>query len=266
MLGGANMNRLLDSELHPVIFKINRRFLKRIGGIIVEGQKQKETFSRVTDSNRVHIVPNFAEDFLFRTDTQISDKFQNFHPLKILFLSNLLPGKGHRELLNAFMEMSEEEKKLVQIDFAGKHSDDGFEQILEHACKQYPQITYHGSVGPEKKSELFSKAHIFCLPTYYPYEGQPFTIVEAYASGCAVITSLHSGIPQVFEDKVNGYAVQNKNSAALKELLLNCLTQREELLGHALYNVQVAREKHKVSGYLSQIVDLLNTSIHSSKN
>jgi glycosyltransferase involved in cell wall biosynthesis len=63
---------------------------------------------------------------------------------------------------------------------------------------------YHGDSsaciivdGPGKKN-LFSEAHIFCLPTYYPYEGQPIAILEAFASGCVVITTNHSGISDFF--------------------------------------------------------------------
>ena len=65
--------------------------------------------------------------------------------------------------------------------------------------------------GTQKK-DLYSNAHIFCLPTYYPWEGQPFCILEAYAAGCVVITTNHSGISQVFKDGINGIEVEKKST------------------------------------------------------
>ena len=42
--------------------------------------------------------------------------------------------------------------------------------------------TYYGIVGGEQKRELLKKCYIFALPTRYPNEGQPISILEAIDS------------------------------------------------------------------------------------
>ena len=59
----------------------------------------------------------------------------------------------------------------------------------------------------EEKRALFSSAHIFCLPTAY-FEGQPVSILEAYASGCVVVTTGQSGIRDIFKDYINGFEIE----------------------------------------------------------
>ena len=70
----------------------------------------------------------------------------------------------------------------------------------------------------EKKRRLFAEAHVFCLPTYYSYyEGQPISILEAYASGCVVITTDHGGICDIFKDKINGFRVEKRSCLSIKK-------------------------------------------------
>jgi glycosyltransferase involved in cell wall biosynthesis len=123
--------------------------------------------------------------------------------------------------------------------------------------KNEPNITYHGSVKGEVKKNLYQQAHIFCLPTYYPYEGQPFCIVEAYAGGCCVVTTNHSGIRNVFLDRFNGYEVEKKSVPALIEMIENCSNNRQELLQFGLNNLQNAKDKFTQKRYLESVKAVL---------
>jgi len=60
--------------------------------------------------------------------------------------------------------------------------------------------------------------YIFCLPTYYPNEGQPISILEAMANGCAIVTTDHGGIKDVVT-KENGIFVGKSNPCDLKNAL-----------------------------------------------
>lgn len=240
MLGGAHMDKILSDD-HYFIFRLNKIFLKQLAGVIVEGNVQKQTFKRAIDESRIHIVPNFAEDYLFLTNEEITAKFNKQNPFRILFLSNMLTGKGHIELIKAFNLLDSGTKQQIQIDFAGRLVADESEFL--QAVDNNNNVIIHGSVDGDSKRKLFSEAHVFCLPTYYPFEGQPFTIVEAYASGCFVITTDHSGINEIFAADVNGYLVKKQNVNDLLSVISKVFENRNKISSIGLYNANLAKSK-----------------------
>lgn len=253
--GGAGMARIMSAE-HPLLRRLNDFFLRRMGAVIVLGQRQAGIFS-AAGPGRVHIVPNFAAEELFTSDAQIDSKFSSVRPLRILFLSNLLPGKGHEELLTAFLQLPATARNAVEIDFAGRCESDGQRDAFVERIREFPQLRYHGPVVGESKKRLFAQAHVFCLPTYYAYEGQPITILEAYAAGCAVITTDHAGIYDIFADEVNGYAVAARSAAALSSGLERALADPQRLRSMAHDNLATARDRYRSSTFARRLVSIV---------
>lgn len=264
MLGGAQMKQIIDKN-KGFQYKLNKFFISRLGGIVVEGQVQADFFAKVADRKNIHIIPNFAENYLFTSESAILDKFSNVEPVKILFLSNLLYGKGHSELLQAYQELDEDLKDKFSLDFAGGFESDAHKEDFLNRIKNEKRVKYHGHVNGDQKRDLYLNSHIFCLPTYYPYEGQPFCILEAYAAGNVVITTNHSGISQVFKDKKNGYEVQKKSIASLKSVLQRVLSEKSILPEIGISNLTEAKLKYSVSNYKSAMESVLDTVLSKSR-
>jgi glycosyltransferase involved in cell wall biosynthesis len=252
MLGGAGMKDIIDHK-QSIQSKLNRFFIKGLGGIIVEGKTQADFFSEVAPRNKIHIVPNFAEDFLFVTTDEIKDNFRNTDPLKILFLSNLLYGKGHNEIVEAYLSLSTSSREKIKIDFAGGFESEEYKKEFLNRIWGIDGIAYHGLVNGSEKKKLYTDAHVFCLPTYYPYEGQPFCILEAYATGCVVITTNHSGIGNIFRDGVNGFEVQKKSVESLTQGFEKIIVNRENLTSLAISNLEIAKRFYNTTIYKSSI-------------
>ncbi|MBI5068821.1 MAG: glycosyltransferase family 4 protein [Deltaproteobacteria bacterium] len=261
--GGAGMRLLMAKG--TLTRWINTLFLGRIGGVIVLGKRHVPIFEGVVAADRLHIVPNFAEDDLFVTTQDIDKKFSAPSPLRILFLSNLLVGKGHRELLEAFLRLGSEARRLIRLDFAG--SFDTAEARIDFVDRigRVPEVTYHGPVSGERKRLLLREAHVFCLPTYYPYEGQPISILEAYASGCAVITTDHSGIFDVFTPEVNGYAVEKKSIDSLVMALERAVAAPAGLRAFATANHAIALKQYRSNAYTRSLLQVLETTWAASR-
>jgi len=261
MLGGAGMKEILEKK--GVIGRLNRYFIKRLGGVIVEGQVNFDVFNRVLPSEKIHIVPNFAEDYLFVTENQVSKKFSDMETINILYLSNLIPGKGYNELADAFILLDEQVRDKLKITFVGGFESTSSEQEFLAKISQFPQLEYLGKfIDGQAKKDLYCKSHIFCLPTYYPFEGQPISILEAYATGCLVITSDHSGIPYIFKNEINGFIVEKKSVISLKHSLEKLIIERNNLESIAKFNRLQAMEKYRTAIFQNKISDLLVNFYH----
>lgn len=258
MLGGVGMTKILNGK-GPFNY-LNRYIISKIGGVIVEGEVNFITFSKVISKEKIHIIPNFADDFLFVNDEEVSQKFSNIDPVQILYLSNLIPGKGYDELASAYIELADKYKENIVINFVGgfeslQSEKDFLSKIEMHKGLNYLEKFIDGS----KKRELYCKSHVFCLPTYYPFEGQPISILEAYATGCAVITSNHSGIPFVFSDQINGFGVEKKSVSSLRKAIENVINHKNELIDIAFNNRNEALKKYRTSIYQDKIKEVFET-------
>lgn len=259
MLGGAGMKSILEKQ--GILYRLNKFFVSRMKGVIVEGKAQAITFSQLIEKEKIHIIPNFAEDFLFVSEEEVAAKFVVREPIKILFLSNLIFGKGHHELADAYLSLDDEAKQKIKIVFVGGFQSEDYQKDFFKKIEGQHNLVYYGKfVSGEAKKALYMDSHIFCLPTYYPYEGQPISILEAYATGCAVITTYHSGIPEVFSDGVNGYVVEKKSIPSLKGVIEHIVQNNDELLGIAITNRNTAYTRYRTSIYGTSVMKVLGLS------
>ena len=147
----------------------------------------------------------------------------------------------------------------MQLTFVGGFQSPAHEMAFLNKIKNEKGIIYYGKfVAGEEKKALYLKSHVFCLPTYYPYEGQPISILEAYATGCVVVATLHSGIPDVFCDGQNGYAVEKKSADSIRSVLERLIVgKRTDLMQFALNNSKQARQKYRTSIYGESMLSIL---------
>ena len=83
---------------------------------------------------------------------------------------------------------------------------------------------------------------MFCLPTWLKFEGQPISIIEAYASGCIVVTTANGGINDIFNDNVNGVLLHvnfNANNDRIQEELRKKLGNK---LQYILTNIDANKD------------------------
>jgi len=81
--------------------------------------------------------------------------------------------------------------------------------------------------------------------------------LEAYASGCVVITTDHSGIRDIFKDRINGFEVQKKSSDSIRLVIEHIIENTEKLLPIALVNRKNANENYRTSIYNASILKII---------
>ena len=249
-LHGGSIKKLLFDK-YPIIRKINTYFISKFASAIILGNSHREVFEKILPDEKVHVVPNFAEEEYFIEDEKIKYKFKN-DKISILFLSNLIELKGYLHLLDAFELLDNAIKEKVIINFAG-----GFETVKEresflNRINQYSNITYLGIVGGKAKKQILDESQIFCLPTSF-FEGQPISILESYASGLVVVTTGKGGICDIFTEPNNGFLFAEQSPISIKETILFLLEKKQDLVNIALNNAMEARKKYRVDFYTKSI-------------
>lgn len=201
-----------------------RQNLKKVDTIIVLGELLKDQFDCVSSivKNKLSVVPNGLT--LGVNDPAINFKsFNKDEIINLIYLSSLMPSKGFMDVIHAVEILKKQLCKKYHLDICGnfvnaiteekcdlKNIEDLLSYIKENNLEK--EITYHGQVLGTTKETLLKKAHIFLLPTYYPWEGQPLSIIEALAFATPIISCKHKGIPEMLDEGINGQFVKPKDS------------------------------------------------------
>ena len=97
--------------------------------------------------------------------------------------------------------------------------------------KASEQITLLGWRTQEDTVKLMQEAHIFLAPSITSdtgdQEGIPVVLMEALAQGLPVVSTWHSGIPELVQDGLSGLLAPERDSTALAAKLDYLLTHHE---------------------------------------
>ncbi len=172
--------------------------------VIVLGERLRGQFRFLRRPGQVVVVANGLP-----ADVQpVAEDRQLSQPLRLLYLSNLTPSKGIADLVRAAgmlgrdmdLELHVCGAFLGEVDSGGTSAvNDSFEKQVKRLVADSgiaDRIHLHGTITGDAKNRLLADSHVFVLPTYYRWEGQPLSIIEAQASGLPVVTTDHRGIAE----------------------------------------------------------------------
>lgn len=221
--------------------------------IVILGPSLLEMFSGApTLLEKVVVVQNgYPAEELPRLEN-FSNK--NRTALRFLYLSNMIQSKGYYRLLDA-LEMLKTNGVCFFCDFCGEFYSSPDDELSIPAnrlnqkfierVKQLgleDHVKYHGKVVGDKKWQLLRSADVFVLPTSYQNEGQPVSIIEALASGTAVVSTNFRSIPDLVTNGVEGVLMEIPTKDLLFEALKSLSTNRD-LLGRMKVNAYKRYER-----------------------
>ncbi|MCS3749297.1 glycosyltransferase involved in cell wall biosynthesis [Salinibacter ruber] len=135
--------------------------------------------------------------------------------LRVTYLSNMILSKGYKDLARAAVTIAESTRGFdVQFDFIGDwpdaHQRDGFERFLEeHEISNHCNV--RGRIEDRKViKNVLLNSDVFVLPTFYPNEAQPRSIIEAFNAGTPVVSTQHASIPDYVSEGKNGFLVNKQ--------------------------------------------------------
>lgn len=166
--------------------------------------------------------------FLTPNSIEVSRKYD---PLpkqydRVAFIGNLIPTKGLYELVQAAVRTG------VHLDIVGPSSTEVAKHVkfLAGACYD-KTIQMHGKMKNEDAVRFMQNIDILALPTYYPSEAFPISIIEAMSLSKLVISCPRAAIPDMLtglDGQPCGLLVEPKSSNSIAEAILWCRNHKEE--------------------------------------
>jgi glycosyltransferase involved in cell wall biosynthesis len=179
--------------------------------------------------------------------------------MRFLLVARLMRDKGIYEFVEAARQIKSQHPDC-EFTVLGHYERDNPTGIDEEQClrlaRQYPVRFVPGTTDVRP---YLASCSVFVLPSYYR-EGLPRTILEAMATGRAIVTTDMPGCREPVIDGENGFLVPARDSAALAAALqrfidtpglLGVMGARSRALAETIYDVR------KVNHQLLDEMDLL---------
>lgn len=174
----------------------------------------------------VHRVGIDVKRFSYR------ERIASTKPLKIITTARFVEKKGLAYAIQAVAQVKRyhpEIRFLYDIIGEGPLSEEI--KNLVTSLEVSDCVKLHGALPHGDVQKLLADADVFILPSIKAnngdQEGIPVSLMEAMASGMPVLSTFHSGIPELVENDVSGYLVPERDIIALAEKIVY-LAERPE--------------------------------------
>ncbi|MDO4247983.1 MAG: glycosyltransferase family 4 protein [Neisseria sp.] len=161
-----------------------------------------------------------------------------------LLIGRLLKDKGVREYVEAARQVKQQYPQAVfnLVGFLDSNPSSVTQQELDQWVND-GTVKFWGKLADVRPA--INACHVFVLPSYR--EGTPRTVLEAMATGRAIITTDAPGCRQTVENGYNGWLVPVQSADKLAEAMKRFLNEPAliEKMGQA--SLEIARNKYDVN-------------------
>ncbi len=268
-LHGGYYRKLMQEDCNAFQRFVNRKLMNKVDRCIVLGNSLIGMFEGYVPLNRIRVVPNCIDnEFL---PTKIEEKIlsiRNNSIIHVVYLSNFIEEKGYREVLEVAQEMKKRERENDFVfHFAGNFFNEEERRFFNKFVRHYQlkNVDYHGVVMGVDKQELLKKCHVMILLTRYPKEGQPISLLEGMGNGIAIVTTNHSGIPDIVTVR-NGYICDKNhiNIDSVANYLEKCLNERDYLIGVCKNNYYWVKNNFTEENYINNMDKVFEEVYHGT--
>jgi len=224
-------------------------------GALVLGERLKVDLRHLIPNEYLFVLPNAVPDI----KSKKSDiNYNKNRPVKILFLSNLMPSKGPMEFLKMAKKINRINKNVHFFLAGPKMSNHFFSEINEfiHNEDLKDFITLTGPIYEEKKETLFTENDIFVFPTHDDAFG--LVNLEAMRAGLPIVSSDEGSIPEVVIDGVNGFIIDPKDIDTLTDRVLKLIIDPKLRIKMGNAGRKIYEKKFTTNSYQKRLEKALN--------
>lgn len=192
--------------------------------VIVLSELLRSDIEHLVPGDKIYVLNNGIPD------VQIMQKTEKGPTGKALFLSTMSRDKGIFRILDAIAWLKDEGFS-TSVSFAGPWASREEEKEFFHRIEDRglnDMVEYLGVLRGEDKKRVLQAASCMLLPTRYPYECFPVSILEALRAGLPVIASDEGAIPDIIQDGMNGFIIDPDDPEEFGNALRSLLNEKSD--------------------------------------
>ena len=174
---------------------------------------------------KVHHVGIDCEQFSFQPRTRNADD-----RTVLVSVARLVEKKGIEYAIRALAGIVAENSNVQYRIIGDGPMSDELKQLVAD-LRLGDHVRFLGTKTNKEVVDELSRAHVFLAPSVTSrsgdMEGIPTVLMEAMAAGLPVISTLHSGIPELVEDGVSGKLVGERDVPAMIQAIQEVITHVE---------------------------------------
>ena len=162
-------------------------------------------------SEKVRLTPNCIK--VPKINAIAAKEFNN-----IAFIANIYRQKGIFELIEAFIQS----RTVIKLHIVGPASKEIKDELMTAISGHESIIVYHGSLPNSEAVKFLEEMDGIALPTYYPSEAFPISIIEAMSRAKLVISTRRAAISDMLTARDGsdcGIFVREQNVSDLVDAL-----------------------------------------------
>lgn len=178
-----------DMQSKGLVGHLLRKALKEYDQIWVLDVRSYSTLNNIPYlRGKIRLTPNSID-----VNENIDYNIKKFS--RMAFIGNLIPSKGIYEVVEAATRCN------IRLDIVGPGTEPVLTRIKRLSRdKLNKSIFIHGRLANSEAVKFMKEVDIVVLPTYYPSEAFPISILEAMSLTKMVITCPRAAIPDMLKD------------------------------------------------------------------
>jgi glycosyltransferase involved in cell wall biosynthesis len=250
-----NLRADLRSPGRAIYRVFERQYLGSVDAYVFNSEATRSSVMRLVASNRPQLVAVPGGDRLGEmTEAKVRARALQLGPLRLVFLANVLPGKGLDIVLGALRSLGESDFRL---DIVGSCDvDPGYARAMKRRALAFgSSVQFHGIVDGEALSALLTHAHALVLPSYH--EGFGIAYLEGMAHGLVAVGTTAGAIHQLVSDGVDGFLIQPGDVPGLRKRIRQLADDRRLLAMMGVAALQKYRVQPTWKASMERLRDFL---------
>jgi glycosyltransferase involved in cell wall biosynthesis len=220
---------------------IETSYLGTVDGFVFNSAATRGSVTALVARQLPHVIAPPGGDRLGEIPPiQIPTRAFEGGPLRLLFLANVIRGKGLEVLLEALAAVPRTDCELEVVGRCDVEPEYA-RRMRRLALDLGLPVTFHGPLDNERLERRLRHAQVLVVPSFY--EGFGIAYLEGMAYGLAAIGTTAGAIPDLIEDGDNGYLIAPGDSELLAKHLRRLASDRALLgrLGGAAWRTYKSR-------------------------